>query len=284
MQPADKFVFGKYKTPKVSLGEMIPCMLRDCDVKVVGLSDSRIQWPLGQRPGKGAKTLIIYGDLEKAIRRESLRAVCYWFGVTPQTVTVWRRALGVPRCNEGTLKILSDNFKTPWAREIQKKAHSRLSDPDRCEKIRLSRLGKKRPQEVIEKIRLGHMGLKLSMEHRRKLSIAQRKRRVIPPAAGKPWTKAELEILYSKSPEDVVRETGRTYSAVFSYRCLLLKKDPSIQFAFPTNAPKRWTRKEIRLLYKFKPKAVSKMTGRSFKATCDKRRMLKIKNPEVTFP
>jgi hypothetical protein len=50
-------------------------------------------------------TLILYGDLARAVRRESAVAVAHAWGVTAQTVTKWRRALGVPRATEGTSRL-----------------------------------------------------------------------------------------------------------------------------------------------------------------------------------
>jgi hypothetical protein len=45
---------------------------------------------VGQRQGKGARTLVVYGRLADAVRHESNQAVAYWWGVTPQTVTKWQ--------------------------------------------------------------------------------------------------------------------------------------------------------------------------------------------------
>ena len=245
---------------------MITCLFRDCDVIVVGLSAGRIQWPLGQRPGKGAKTFVVYGDLERAIRKESLRSVCYWFGVTSQTVTLWRAALGVPRYNEGTVHLLSQNFKTPWGREIIAKAHAKLRDPARCEKIRLSKLGKKRSREFIEKLRQHNLGKKHTLETRRKFSIAQKRRGVIPPAAGVPWTEAELEILLNYPRQEVARLTGRTLMAVSNARVVVSKKYPDRKFKIPLKVAKRWSSAEILLFQKHGTAYVARKTGRSLVA------------------
>jgi len=266
MHYGNKFNFGTYKTPKVRIGDVITCLFRDCDVIVVGLSAGRIQWPLGQRPGKGAKTFVVYGDLERAIRKESLRSVCYWFGVTSQTVTLWRAALGVPRCNEGTVRLLSQNFKTPWGREIIAKAHAKLKDPERCEKIRLSKLGKKRPRELIEKLRLHNLGKKHTLETRRKLSIAQKRRGVIPPAAGVPWTEAEMEILLNYPRHEVAILTGRTLKAVDNARAVVSKKYPDKAFKIPLKVAKRWSSAEILLFQKHGTAYVARKTGRSLVA------------------
>ena len=45
----------------------------------------------GHRPA-----LVLYGDLAKAVRRESAEAILHWWGVKHHTVWQWRKALGVP--------------------------------------------------------------------------------------------------------------------------------------------------------------------------------------------
>ena len=76
--------FGPYRTPRFQLGKVVEDEWRG-DVRIVGISNGRIPWPIGQTTR--AKSLVVYGGLAKAIRCESVQAVAYWFGVTPQTVT-----------------------------------------------------------------------------------------------------------------------------------------------------------------------------------------------------
>ena len=79
--------------PRVRLGQIILCEARDCDLVVVEISNARIPWPIGRRKSQSGKSLIVFGELAEAVRRESNQAVCYWFGVTPpQTVSKWRKA------------------------------------------------------------------------------------------------------------------------------------------------------------------------------------------------
>ena len=87
--------FGPYRTPRVRLGRALTCEARDADVIVVGYSDASIPWPIGQRRGRRARALVLYGGLAKAVRRESNQAVAHHWGLTPQTVTKGRRALEV---------------------------------------------------------------------------------------------------------------------------------------------------------------------------------------------
>ena len=89
-----KLHFGPYNIPSFRYGRKVNCEVRG-EVTIVGLSDARIPWPLGRVHGNNNRGLIIYGALARAVRRESNLAVCYWWGVTPQTVSKWRKALGV---------------------------------------------------------------------------------------------------------------------------------------------------------------------------------------------
>jgi hypothetical protein len=65
---------------------------------------ARVEEDLSPRPDRrrGTRTLIVCGDLVKAIRRESRPAVAHHFGVSVSTVRARRRALNVPAYNEGT--------------------------------------------------------------------------------------------------------------------------------------------------------------------------------------
>jgi hypothetical protein len=93
------------------------------------MTSSRIPWPIGKR-GR-AKSHAVFGDLAKAIRRESATAVCYWWGITAQTVTKWRKAMGVGEVTEGTSALKRKNFEEDWAIAARQKAYSKLGDPER---------------------------------------------------------------------------------------------------------------------------------------------------------
>src|SRR5262245_26036013 len=104
MHDADRFklLHGPYLPPRCLLGGRLECEVRG-EVVVCGLTDARIPWPVGKR-GR-ARSLVVCGGLAEAVRRESNQAVCFWWGVTAQTVTRWRQALGVPQVNEGTARL-----------------------------------------------------------------------------------------------------------------------------------------------------------------------------------
>jgi hypothetical protein len=134
MEDAERFrLLGKYKTPRFRYGRKVFCEVRG-EVTICGLSDAPIPWPIGKR-GRSRNLLIVFKDLEKAIRPESNQAVAHWWGIDPQTVSEWRRLLGVERATPGTSRLHSDYTKEPWAVEAFAKAHSKARDPERCHKI-----------------------------------------------------------------------------------------------------------------------------------------------------
>ena len=80
-----------YSAPPVRHGDVVFC--EACgDVTVVGVTDGPIPWPVGKK-GR-ARAPILCGDWVEAVRRESNQGVVYWWGVTPQIVTKWRKADG----------------------------------------------------------------------------------------------------------------------------------------------------------------------------------------------
>jgi hypothetical protein len=213
-----RLLFGPYRTPRVGIGRVLTCEARDDDVIVTGYSDGRISWPVGRRRGKGASTLVVYGRLADAIRRESNQAVAYWWGVTPQTVTKWRKVLEVPRANEGTHRLHHEVALEPGVTAGRAKAHAKANDPGRREKIAAAKRGKPRPRHVIEALRAANVGKQLDEETRQKMSEAHRRRGTRPPAAGEPWSPEEDEMARTLPPEEVARQTSRTLTAVYNRR------------------------------------------------------------------
>src|SRR5688500_6621031 len=116
MTDTDRFrlLFGPYRTPRFRYGSIVSCRRRG-DVIVCGITDARIPWPIARRRGSSARSLVLYRDLVRGVQRESAQAVAYWWGVTDQTVTTWRKVLGVKQNNAGTLRLRRDHFHEPWA-------------------------------------------------------------------------------------------------------------------------------------------------------------------------
>ena len=109
--------FNTYRPPRCRLGRLLRCAIRGM-VKVTGISDAPIPWPMTRRT-RGRPFLIVSGALVRAIRRESNQAVARAWGVTPLTVSTWRKALGGPRANEGTSRLQSDWTPERFTEEVR---------------------------------------------------------------------------------------------------------------------------------------------------------------------
>lgn len=174
---SDRFaLLGRYKTPRVRVGDVLMCECRDHDVIVCGFTDAKIPWPLGRKPGTSGRGPILFGDLADAVRRESNQAVCHWFGVTPQTVSKWRKALDVPIATEGTSRLHFEAAHTPALVEARKKAVAKNQDPERRAKIAAARRGVKRSPETVAKMVAGRLGRKVSAKTRAKMSASQKRK------------------------------------------------------------------------------------------------------------
>jgi len=211
-----KLHFGPYRTPRFRIGERVEDGRRGT-VRIVGLSAGRIPWPIGQQ-GR-SKAIVLYGGLARAVRLDANAAVAYWFGVTGQTVTKWRRALGV-RHPEGDRRLQVANGKrnrnglvAMWAK---------AKDPARRAKIAAARRGQPRPPHVIEAMRQANLGRKLPASQREKMSAAHKRRGTRPPAAGKAFSTRELRLISELPPAEAAKRTGRTLTAVYSQRYRLL--------------------------------------------------------------
>jgi hypothetical protein len=166
------------------------------------------------KAGKRARAFILCGDLVKAIRRESNIAVCYWWGITPQTVTAWRKALDVPMMNEGTSRLQLKYTPERLTPDALPKARKALRFPDVREKMAAVKRGIPRPRHVIEAMRKANLGRRLSAERRRKIGTTIKARGVRPPWLAPAWKKAEDRLLGKLPDAEVARRTGRSIVAV----------------------------------------------------------------------
>jgi len=97
-------LLGKYRTPRFRIGQRVSCKVRG-QVVITGMTDAPIP-----------------------CRQELNQAVASWWGIDPQTVTKWRRRLGVERATEGTSQLHSDYTQEPGAVEAFAQAHSKGRD------------------------------------------------------------------------------------------------------------------------------------------------------------
>jgi len=213
-----KLHFGPYRTPHFQYGQKVDCLARG-EVTIAKLSSCRIPWPVGQKVS--ALSLVLYKDLARAVRRESSVAVRHWWGVGAAAVWKWRKALRVPRWNDGDLRLKVAIGKSDALKPALAAMHSKARDPVRREKIAAARRGKPRPQHVIEAMRAGRLRKKVSVATKAKMSESHKRRGTRPPWLNQPWAEWENELVRTLPAPEAVKRTGRTMFAVKSQRRLL---------------------------------------------------------------
>jgi hypothetical protein len=216
-----RFYFGPYTTPRYRIGQHVHCE-RFGDVVIVGTSNGRIAWPVARRPGaRGRASLVLYGDLARAVRQETGLAIKYWFGAGTSAVDFMRKALDVPQVNPGTLTRMRELTNLPAFKAMQLKAWSKARDPERRRKIAEARRGVKRSPVTVEKIAASLRGKRRSTAAKQKHSETNRARGIRPPWLQPAWSEAEYEMLRTLPAVKVAKRTGRTLSAVYSQRSIL---------------------------------------------------------------
>ncbi|WP_202921847.1 hypothetical protein [Anatilimnocola aggregata] len=135
-------------------------------------------------------SLVLTGDLARAVRKEAVPAIKHWWGVGTSAVWKWRRALGVED-TEGN-RLIRVEHQTPervaaFVKAIAPSARS----PVRRAKIAAAKRGKPRPAHVVEILRQANVGKRHTEASRAKMSASQKARAALgnlPPAAGVPWS------------------------------------------------------------------------------------------------
>lgn len=210
-----KLYHGPYKAPKCRVGDWLDCEYRGREVKVRGMSDAPIPWPSTRRTGR--LSLIVCGDLVRAVRLESERAVAYHWGVCCETVWKWRKALDVPAWNEGSRRLHAATQCERYDPEILERARKKSRTPKA--RAKMSETRKKMPLHPNFRAAAATASrLPKPESFRRKLS--QRVRREWRQGlrhghtTGRLWTKAELARLGKDTDETIAQELGRTKNAV----------------------------------------------------------------------
>src|SRR5437667_19622 len=116
-------------------GAFLFCELRGT-VKVGNYSDGPVPWPMKW----GTRSLILCGDLVRAVEQESAMAVGYHWGVCLTIVSRWRGALDVDPITVGTHRLKS--YVTTEAMTPTLRVH--LSRVNTGKPRKLSRRGKAR--------------------------------------------------------------------------------------------------------------------------------------------
>jgi hypothetical protein len=165
----------------------------------------------------GTAPYILCGDLVKAVKCESAVAVAHHFGVSTQTVKGWRKALGVPRANEGSARLWG---RVAIAREDDRLERARRNSkrPAALAKVSAKLKGRVIPPHVIEAVRRAAKRPR-SKAWKKKMAAYWRKRGHPP---GHPesrfWTRQEEALLGTDTDAKIGKRIGRTAQAVANRR------------------------------------------------------------------
>lgn len=182
------------------------------------MTDAPIQWPLCVPKARGGRhSIVVYRDLLKALKLESNIAIAKAWGVTSQTVCIWRKALGVKH-TAGTIRLRQEYADEPWSVAARQKAWKGTGDPERRAKQSAAHKGRKKSPEYIAKMAASLRGRKLPPETREKLRTAALARGANPQTAGRRWTAAEDQAVRKLPIDAAVLATGRTADAVRARR------------------------------------------------------------------
>jgi hypothetical protein len=164
---------------------------------------------------------VVYRDLERAVRTESNQAVCHWWGITDQTVTKWKKALGVDGHTAGTLQ-LRQKYGAELEAATKRATGLRAADlTDRNRKIAEAKKGKPRPAWLRQHLRRINAGKKLTPVTRQKLSEIHRATGTKPKNGTKAWTPEEHRLIAILPAGEVVELTGRSLKTVYARRVRL---------------------------------------------------------------
>jgi hypothetical protein len=212
MTATPPLLFGPYAAPPFKYGDAVIDEAHG-EVRVVGLSAAPIPWPLCRRPHRARPVLVLCGALAEAVRRESVRAVAYWWGVPHCAARRWRKALGVGRANEGTSRLWAAAASRPDSLTTLARGREKARSAAARAKKAAARRGRPAPPHVLEAMRQARLGKPRSAEVRAKISATHRRLDARPPHSGAPWT-AEEDALLHLPAEEVAERTGRSLMAV----------------------------------------------------------------------
>src|ERR1017187_8264482 len=195
MNDAERYMllYGPYTPPRCRLGDKLLCEYRGREVTVGGISEANIQWPCAKR--KGPRSPILCGDLIRAVKTESEIAIAFHWRVSVHTVTKWRRALDVPRTNQGTQRLHLAYVPERLTPEVHAMADQAKRTPEFRAKIRALKVGRPLHPNAIAAQRKA-VSRPRSEEHKKAVSRRMREVWQHPEEHGLPpchrWTDEEI--------------------------------------------------------------------------------------------
>lgn len=134
---------GPYIPPRARVGDWLDDEI-DGKLVVGGWTDAPLPWPRRKKTGRHA--LIFTAELVRAVRVESVEAICHWWGVGPTKVWMWRQALGVGRLTDGTRLLLQERTGVP--EDAAARGRSAAAAPESRAKMAETKRGVPAPEAV----------------------------------------------------------------------------------------------------------------------------------------
>ena len=135
--PAPELLAGPYLPPACRAGDWLDDEIEG-RIEFGGWTSAPSPWPRRKKTGRAS--LILTAELARAVRTESVEAICHWWGVRPTKVWMWRQALGVGRVTEGTRALLQERTGVPP--EAAARGRERAASPESIAKMAASKRGR----------------------------------------------------------------------------------------------------------------------------------------------
>ena len=251
-----KLLFGPYAPPKIPRNQRLFCEVRGC-LKVGSWSNGLIPWPRRYRTG----SIILCGDLVRAVKLESVEAVCYHWGVCRNVVQNWRHALLVTEFNPGT-------------QQLRKQVRGTADSPAR----ERAAFRASHPTAIIHREKLlherAHPLVRSSSSELVRERMARTGRHINPDL--RLWSDKEDKLLGTARDEKIARQIKRTKGAVRARRNILGIPAWNVSYSRP------WTTAEEALLGVVPDRELAERLGRTFLAVQARREIKHLPpvNPE----
>ncbi len=209
--PAPELIAGPYLPPACAVGDWLDDEI-DGRLEVGGWTTAPISWPRRKKTGRAS--LILCGDLIRAVQTESSEAVSHWWGVGITKVWMWRKALGVGRVTDGTRKLLQERTGVPP--EAAARGRAAAAEPEARARMADSKRGKPAAPQTRE-------ALLRAAKRRKPAGFGVRANaamlgRVLPELHRGEWSPEEddklCELFRRRSVADIALLLGRTQGAV----------------------------------------------------------------------
>jgi hypothetical protein len=248
----DRFqlLFGPYAPPRARRNRRLRCEMRGL-LRVGSWSDGPVPWPRRYRTA----SIILCGDLVRAVETESVEAVSHHWGVCRNVVQKWRRALHVLESNPGT-------------RHLRYFAKSASNSPARRRAI----IRAKNPTTILRRERTlhehSHPLVRIATSRQVRDRMARTGQHINPDL--RLWTAREDSLLGAARDEKVARRINRSRAAVRVRRSILGIPAWNVTYSRP------WAAKEEALLGVVPDRVLAKRLKRTFTAVQARREIKRL--------